>query len=110
MPAELKKKPWAYLGVDVDNNFAPVYIITPDRRKQITRLKALLKDAAEVYLATDEDREGEAIAWHLAETLKPKVPVKRMVFHETTRPAIQDAGANPRDIDRALVDAQQARR
>jgi DNA topoisomerase-1 len=110
MPEELKKKPWAYLGVDVDNEFTPVYIITPDRRKQITRLKALLKDASEVYLATDEDREGEAIAWHLFETLKPKVPVKRMVFHEITKPAIQAAVANPREINRALVDAQEARR
>ncbi|GAA0737939.1 type I DNA topoisomerase [Dactylosporangium roseum] len=110
MPDDLKSKPWAYLGVDVDNDFAPVYIISADRRKQITRLKALLKDASEVYLATDEDREGEAIAWHLFETLKPKVPVKRMVFHEITRPAIQAAVANPRDINRALVDAQEARR
>jgi DNA topoisomerase-1 len=110
MPEELKKKPWAYLGVDVENDFAPVYIISPDRRKQITRLKALLKDVDELYLATDEDREGEAIAWHLAETLKPKVPVRRMVFHEITKPAIQAAVANPRDINRALVDAQEARR
>jgi DNA topoisomerase-1 len=110
MPESLRKKPWAYLGVDVDNDFQPVYIISPDRRKQITKLKGLLKDAAEVYLATDEDREGEAIAWHLAETLKPKVPVKRMVFHEITKPAIQAAVANPRSIDRALVDAQEARR
>jgi len=110
MPAELKKMPWAYLGVDVDNDFAPVYVISPDRRKQITKLRALLKDASELYLATDEDREGEAIAWHLAETLKPTVPVKRMVFHEITKPAIQAAVANPREIDRALVDAQEARR
>jgi DNA topoisomerase-1 len=110
MPEELKKKPWAYLGVDVDNDFTPVYVISPDRKKQITKLKALLKDASEVYLATDEDREGEAIAWHLAETLKPKVPIKRMVFHEITKPAIQAAVANSRDINRALVDAQEARR
>ncbi|WP_238015403.1 type I DNA topoisomerase [Dactylosporangium sp. AC04546] len=110
MPDDLKSKPWAYLGVDVDNDFTPVYIISADRRKQITRLKALLKEASEVYLATDEDREGEAIAWHLYETLKPKVPVRRMVFHEITRPAIQAAVANPRDINRALVDAQEARR
>ena len=110
MPEELKSKPWAYLGVDVDNDFTPVYIISPDRRKQITRLKELLKSASEVYLATDEDREGEAIAWHLFETLKPKVPVKRMVFHEITKPAIQAAVANPREINRALVDAQEARR
>ncbi|MEV0564236.1 type I DNA topoisomerase [Dactylosporangium sp. NPDC050588] len=110
MPEDLKSKPWAYLGVDVDNDFTPVYVISADRRKQITRLKELLKSASEVYLATDEDREGEAIAWHLFETLKPKVPVKRMVFHEITRPAIQAAVANPREINRALVDAQEARR
>src|SRR6185369_13131155 len=110
LPDRYKKEPWAYLGVDVDHGFAPVYIVNPDRAKHVTRLKALLKDASEVYLATDEDREGEAIAWHLAETLKPKVPVKRMVFHEITRPAIQAAVANPREINRALVDAQEARR
>ncbi|MEV6931661.1 type I DNA topoisomerase [Dactylosporangium sp. NPDC051485] len=110
MPEALKSEPWAYLGVNVDNNFTPVYIISPDRRRQITRLKDLLKQASEVYLATDEDREGEAIAWHLLETLKPKVPVKRMVFHEITRPAIQAAVANPREINRSLVDAQEARR
>jgi DNA topoisomerase-1 len=110
MPEEHKKKPWAYLGVNVDDDFKPVYVITPDRRRQITRLKALVKEASEVYLATDEDREGEAIAWHLFETLNPKVPVKRMVFHEITKPAIQAAVANPRSINRALVDAQEARR
>ncbi|WP_433612389.1 type I DNA topoisomerase [Dactylosporangium sp. CA-139114] len=110
MPDALKSKPWAYLGVDIDNDFTPVYIISADRRKQISRLKDLLKQASEVYLATDEDREGEAIAWHLLETLKPKVPVKRMVFHEITRPAIQAAVANPREINRSLVDAQEARR
>ncbi|MFC7764144.1 type I DNA topoisomerase [Catellatospora bangladeshensis] len=110
MPEKYKKEPWAYLGVDVDNGFAPVYIVNPDRAKHVTRLKALMKDADEVLLATDEDREGEAIAWHLVETLKPKVPVKRMVFHEITKPAIQAAVANPRDIDRDLVDAQETRR
>jgi DNA topoisomerase-1 len=110
MPDALKSKPWAYLGVDIDNDFTPVYIISADRRKQISRLKDLLKEASEVYLATDEDREGEAIAWHLLETLKPKVPVKRMVFHEITKPAIQAAVANPREINRSLVDAQEARR
>ncbi|WP_155368967.1 type I DNA topoisomerase [Catellatospora vulcania] len=110
MPDKYKKEPWAYLGVDVDNGFAPVYIVNPDRAKHVTRLKALMKDADEVFLATDEDREGEAIAWHLVETLKPKVPVKRMVFHEITKPAIQAAVANPREIDRDLVDAQETRR
>ncbi|HCT75789.1 MAG TPA: type I DNA topoisomerase [Micromonosporaceae bacterium] len=110
MPEKYKKEPWAYLGVDVDHGFAPVYIVNPDRAKHVTKLKALVKDADEVLLATDEDREGEAIAWHLVETLKPKVPVKRMVFHEITKPAIQAAVASPRDIDRDLVDAQETRR
>ncbi len=110
LPEKYRKEPWAYLGVDVEHDFEPVYVISPDRRKQITRLKALLKDADELYLATDEDREGEAIAWHLAETLKPKVPVRRMVFHEITRPAIQAAVDSPREINQSLVDAQEARR
>jgi DNA topoisomerase-1 len=110
MPEKYKKEPWAYLGVDVDNGFAPVYVVNPDRAKHVAKLKALLKDADEVLLATDEDREGEAIAWHLVDTLKPKVPVKRMVFHEITKNAIQQAVANPREIDRDLVDAQETRR
>jgi DNA topoisomerase I len=110
MPDKYKKEPWAYLGVNVDADFDPVYIVNPDRSKHVTKLRALLKDADELYLATDEDREGEAIAWHLVEALKPKVPVRRMVFHEITRPAIQTAVANPRQIDRDLVDAQEARR
>ena len=110
VPAKYKSEPWSSLGVDVDNDFAALYVVTPDRAKQVTRLKTLLKDSDELLLATDEDREGEAIAWHLVETLKPKVPVKRMVFHEITRPAIQHAVANPRDIDQSLVEAQEARR
>src|SRR5204862_2806728 len=85
-------------------------VVSHDRKAQIAKLTKLAKEVDEVFLATDEDREGEAIAWHLLETIKPKVPVKRMVFHEITRPAIQAAVANPRDIDRALVDAQEARR
>ncbi len=110
VPAKYKKEPWARLGVDVDNGFTALYVVTPDRKAQIAKLIKLSKEVDEVFLATDEDREGEAIAWHLVETLKPKVPVKRMVFHEITRPAIQAAVANPRDIDRDLVDAQEARR
>jgi DNA topoisomerase-1 len=110
VPARYKKEPWARLGVDVDNDFQALYVVSPDRRAQIAKLTKLAKEVDEVFLATDEDREGEAIAWHLLETIKPKVPVKRMVFHEITRPAIQAAVANPRDIDRALVDAQEARR
>ena len=110
MPEKYKKEPWAYLGVNVDADFEPVYIINPDRAKHVTKLRQRLKEAGELYLATDEDREGEAIAWHLVETLKPKVPVRRMVFHEITRPAIQAAVANPREINRDLVDAQETRR
>ncbi|MDQ7910527.1 type I DNA topoisomerase [Phytohabitans sp. ZYX-F-186] len=110
VPASHKKEPWARLGVDVDNGFAALYVVSPDRKDQIRKLRALVKDVDEVFLATDEDREGEAIAWHLVETLKPKVPVRRMVFHEITRSAIQAAIASPRDIDRDLVDAQEARR
>jgi DNA topoisomerase-1 len=110
VPAEYKGEPWARLGVDVDNGFAALYVVSPDRKQQIDKLSKLTKKVDEVLLATDEDREGEAIAWHLVETLKPEVPVKRMVFHEITRQAIQAAVANPRDIDRDLVDAQEARR
>ena len=110
VPAKYKKEPWARLGVDVDNGFTPFYVISPDRKQQINKLIKLAKEVDEVFLATDEDREGEAIAWHLLETLKPKVPVRRMVFHEITKPAIQAAVANPREIDRDLVDAQEARR
>ncbi|WFE25339.1 type I DNA topoisomerase [Solwaraspora sp. WMMD791] len=110
VPARYKKEPWARLGVDVDNGFSALYVVSPDRKQQIAKLTRLAKEVDEVFLATDEDREGEAIAWHLVETLKPKVPVRRMVFHEITRAAIQAAVANPREIDRDLVDAQEARR
>ncbi|HEX5598085.1 MAG TPA: type I DNA topoisomerase [Micromonosporaceae bacterium] len=110
VPADYKKEPWARLGVDVDHGFAALYVVSPDRKQQIAKLTKLVKQVDEVLLATDEDREGEAIAWHLVETLKPKVPVKRMVFHEITKRAIETAVANPREIDRDLVDAQEARR
>ncbi len=110
VPAKYKGEAWARLGVDVDNGFSALYVVSADRKAQITKLTKLAKEVDEVFLATDEDREGEAIAWHLLETIKPKVPVKRMVFHEITKPAIQAAVANPREIDRALVDAQEARR
>jgi DNA topoisomerase I len=110
VPARYKGEAWASLGVDVDHDFAALYVVSPDRTKQVTLLRSLLKESDELLLATDEDREGEAIAWHLVETLRPRVPVKRMVFHEITRPAIQEAVANPRDIDQSLVDAQEARR
>ncbi|MCU1616996.1 MAG: topoisomerase [Frankiales bacterium] len=110
VPAAHKGESWARLGVDVDNGFEPLYVVSPDRRQQVSRLKQLVKDASEVYLATDEDREGEAIAWHLVDTLKPRVPVRRMVFHEITPEAISRAVANPRELDTALVDAQETRR
>ncbi|GAB2613378.1 DNA topoisomerase 1 [Paractinoplanes abujensis] len=110
VPEQYKGESWARLGVDVDNGFHPLYVISADRKQQIAKLKKLAKEVDEIFLATDEDREGEAIAWHLLETIKPKVPVHRMVFHEITRPAIQAAVANPRSIDQNLVDAQEARR
>ncbi|MEU4401174.1 type I DNA topoisomerase [Micromonospora orduensis] len=110
VPAKYKGESWARLGVDVDNGFHALYVVSADRKQQISKLVKLAKEVDEIFLATDEDREGEAIAWHLVETLKPKVPVKRMVFHEITKPAIQAAVANPREIDRDLVDAQEARR
>jgi DNA topoisomerase I len=110
VPAKYKGESWARLGVDVDNGFEPLYVVSPDHRQQVTKLRDLLKDATELYLATDEDREGEAIAWHLVETLKPRVPIRRMVFHEITPEAIRRAVENPRDIDSDLVDAQETRR
>ncbi|GAA2081516.1 type I DNA topoisomerase [Aeromicrobium halocynthiae] len=110
VPAKYKGQPWARLGVDIDNDFEPVYVVSADKKSQITKLKKLLKDADELVLATDEDREGEAIAWHLLDELKPKVPVKRIVFNEITKEAIQHAVANPRDVDMDLVDAQETRR
>jgi len=109
-PAKIKDKPWGRLAVDVDNEFTPYYVVPRDKKSHITKLKGLLKDADELFLATDEDREGEAIAWHLLDELKPKVPVHRMVFHEITKPAIAAAVENPRDIDMDLVEAQEARR
>lgn len=110
VPESMKKLPWAKLGVDVDNDFKPLYVVDADKRQQMAKLKALLKTASTLYLATDEDREGEAIAWHLAEVLQPKIPTKRMVFHEITKKAIKEALDSPREIDRRLVDAQEARR
>ena len=110
VPEQYRGESWARTGVDVDNDFKPLYIVTPERRQQVSGLKKLVKQADEVLLATDEDREGEAIAWHLLEVLSPRVPVRRMVFHEITPQAIRHAIDNPRDIDRRLVDAQEARR
>ncbi|MEO6885686.1 MAG: type I DNA topoisomerase [Jatrophihabitantaceae bacterium] len=110
VPASHKGESWARLGVNTDSEFEPLYVISPDRKQQVSKLKALIKDADELYLATDEDREGEAIAWHLVQTLNPKIPVRRMVFHEITPTAIAEAVANPREIDEHLVDAQETRR
>jgi DNA topoisomerase-1 len=110
VPAQYKGQPWAKDGVDVDNGFAPLYVVSADKKAHVAKLKAALKESDELYLATDEDREGEAIAWHLLETLKPTVPVKRMVFHEITKPAIQAAVENTRELDQNLVDAQETRR
>ena len=110
LPEEFRKRPWAKLAVNVDDGFQTYYVVDADKKSKITELKKLLASADELYLATDEDREGEAIAWHLLEVLKPKVPVRRMVFHEITKHAIQDAAANTRDIDMRMVDAQETRR
>jgi DNA topoisomerase-1 len=110
VPAKYKGEAWARLGVNVDHDFEPLYVVSPDKKAKVTELKSLLKDADELLLATDPDREGEAIAWHLLETLKPKVPVRRMVFHEVTEQAIRAAAADTRDLDADLVDAQETRR
>jgi DNA topoisomerase-1 len=110
IPQKYRSEPWARLGVDVDNDFAALYVVPSDKKQQVSKLKALLKDADELYLATDEDREGEAIAWHLLEELKPRVPARRMVFHEITPEAIARAVANPQDLDYGKVNAYQTRR
>jgi DNA topoisomerase I len=110
IPDRLRKEPWARLGVNIDADFEPFYVVNPDKRQQVSKLRKLLKDADELLLATDEDREGEAIAWHLVQELKPKVPARRMVFHEITPEAIAAAVANPRDVDNGLVEAYQTRR
>ncbi|TDQ04735.1 type I DNA topoisomerase [Labedaea rhizosphaerae] len=110
VPAKYKGESWSNLGVNVDNGFEPIYIVTPDKKATVTELKEALKTVDELYLATDGDREGEAIAWHLLEALKPKVPVRRMVFHEITESAIRAAAQSTRELDQDLVDAQETRR
>jgi DNA topoisomerase-1 len=110
VPAKYKGEPWVRLGVDIDDDFKPYYFVSTDKKQQMAKLKKLLAGADELILATDEDREGEAIAWHLFDELKPKVPVKRIVFNEITKGAILAAMENPRDIDMDLVDAQETRR
>ncbi len=110
LPAAMKDNKYGRLGVDLENDFAPIYVVPPQKKDQIKAIKASLKDAPALWLATDEDREGESISWHLVEVLKPKVPVHRLVFHEITRGAILEALENPRDIDQNLVRAQESRR
>ena len=110
IPAEHKGKPWARLAVDVDNGFKPIYVVPSEKKKVVSELKKALKGADVLYLATDEDREGEAIGWHLLEVLKPKVPVHRLVFHEITEKAIKGALNTPRELDLGLVNAQETRR
>ncbi len=110
LPADMKKGPYGRFAINVDDGFDPYYVVDGDKKKKVAELKRALKDADELLLATDEDREGEAIAWHLLEVLKPKVPVKRMVFHEITKEAIQRAVNETRDIDIQMVDAQETRR
>jgi len=110
IPKEYKKIAWAKEGVNVEEGFEPLYVINPDKKAKVSELKALMKDADELILATDEDREGEAIAWHLIEVLRPKIPIRRMVFHEITKEAIQKAAEETRDLDYRLVDAQETRR
>ena len=110
IPAQYKTEKWKNLGVNVDKDFTPVYVVPAKKKEQVRKLQALIKGASELYLATDEDREGEAISWHLHELLKPKIPVHRLVFHEITKQAIQDALSHPRAIDDDLVRAQETRR
>ena len=110
IPQEYKSEDWAYLGVNVHQDFDPVYVVPKEKTQQVRKLKQLLKGAKDLYLATDEDREGEAISWHLCEVLQPRVPVRRLVFHEITEEAIRDALKNPREIDADLVRAQETRR
>jgi DNA topoisomerase-1 len=110
IPASVKEEPWAQLGVNVEHHFEPLYVVPKDKKKVVQQLKDALKDASELILATDEDREGESISWHLLQVLKPKVPTKRMVFHEITQEAIKKALKNCRDIDEQLVHAQETRR
>lgn len=110
IPEKHRKEPWARMGVDVDDGFQPLYVVSSDNRKHVTELKKLLKTADELLLATDEDREGEAISWHIWQELQPKIPVKRITFHEITKTAIEQALLNPRDINEKLVRAQESRR
>src|SRR6187397_1055706 len=110
VPKEIKEKDWGRLGVDVDQDFTPYYVVPGDKKKQVAHLKVALKDASELLLATDPDREGESISWHLAQVLKPRIPVRRIVFHEITEEAVKEALDNPGDVNENLVRAQESRR
>src|SRR6187401_433499 len=110
VPKEIKEKDWGRLGVDVESDFTPYYVVPNDKRKQVAHLKTAVKDASELLLATDPDREGESISWHLAQVLKPKIPVHRIVFHEITEDAVRAALEHPADVNENLVRAQESRR
>ena len=110
VPKEIKEKEWGRLGVDVDSDFKPYYVVPNDKKKQVAHLKTAVKDASELLLATDPDREGEAISWHLTQVLKPKVPVHRIVFHEITEDAVKEALEHPSQVNEDLVRAQESRR
>ena len=110
LPEAVRKKPWADYAVDIENGFQPYYIVIPGKEKTMRELKAKLKSADELFLATDPDREGEAISWHLLELLKPKQKPRRVTFEEITKSAVENAIAHPRDIDMSLVQAQETRR
>jgi DNA topoisomerase-1 len=110
VPREIKEKDWGRLGVDVESDFTPYYVVPADKRKQVAHLKTAVKEASEILLATDPDREGESISWHLAQVLKPKVPIRRIVFHEITEEAVREALENPSDVNENLVRAQESRR
>src|SRR6188474_3659075 len=110
VPKEIESKDWGRMGVDVDQDFTPYYVVPGDKKKHVAHLKVALKEASELLLATDPDREGESISWHLAQVLKPKVPVRRIVFHEITEDAVREALENPSDVNENLVRAQESRR
>src|SRR5215208_5015142 len=109
-PAEIKDRSWGRMALDVDGDFKPYYVVPADKKKHVAALKAALKDASEVLLATDPDREGESISCHLTEVLKPKVPVRRVEFHEVTEDAVRDAISHARTVNDSLVKAQESRR
>src|SRR4026207_2052659 len=110
VPKDIKDKEWGRLGVDVERDFTPYYVVPNDKKKQVAHLKTAVKDASELLLATDPDREGESISWHLTQVLKPRIPVRRIVFHEITEDAVREALDNPADVNENLVRAQESRR